>query len=53
MLLGERREKENSFTPELQEGLRQEIDGPQAEQLESVPSGQMLQDKIMAGAGRS
>ena len=25
--------------------VRQEIDGPQAEQLESVPCGQILQDK--------
>ena len=25
--------------------MRQEIDGPQAEQLESVPCGQILQDK--------
>ena len=25
--------------------MKQEIDGPQAEQLESVPCGQILQDK--------
>ena len=33
------------FIKEYIDRLRQETDGPQAEQLESVPCGQILQDE--------